>query len=85
MDGTTWSDWRQTWSAGSRNYTTGCIAVATVKDKIVQGAAAMVLSAIYEGKFPRVLLWVPNGTWLRLNSRPAKRARHHDPRLLWID
>src|SRR6267142_1738165 len=34
------------------------IAVAALEDKIVQRATAAVLSAIYVGRFPRVLVWV---------------------------
>ena len=34
------------------------LAIAALEDKIVQGATVMVLNAIYEGDFCRLLLWV---------------------------
>ena len=50
------------------------LAIAALEDKIVQGATVMVLNAIYEEDFPRVLVRVPTRT------RTARRTRRLDGR-----
>ena len=38
------------------------ISIPALEDKVVQGATVRLLNAIYEGGFPRVLLWITTGT-----------------------
>src|SRR5271155_59520 len=58
------------------------LAIAALEDKIVQGAAVMVLNAIFEGGFPRVLLRIPTRTWdTRCAGRPGGRDQQAEGEL----